>query len=321
MKGRSDLVRKVHASCLVAACLLGDPRTQESKASRPATGAFELELTKALKEIGANRDGKIAPEALRARLESVLATVPDAAESTPLGQQARIRLGEIELHKGAYAAAERHFSLVQRHAPQADNLAAADLYGSSLYGLALARELLGNIQEARTLYEKLSSEQAGTRYFDWAKNALARLANAERGGQAGRRAPPIASRLDVDGKPRQLGRTVDAPVLLVFWSPQSVASVERLAALAKVWCAAEAKERLFAIAAQGDVEQVLTIKKNLGLEVPFLTCPGRFVDPLLLDYSVVAIPDAVLVGKDGIVIARDPSPSRLSELLNELKLR
>lgn len=290
---------------------------QDSRGTRPSAEEHVQLLTKALDQLEATRDERAPSEAQRNELAAALAKTPPAAESSALVQRARVRLGELELHRGSWVAAERQFALVQEQGAASS----PDLRGASLYGQALALEMRGEVNPARRLYERLDRDHAGTRYGDWAKVALARLASQTRGARAGQVVPKIASRLDVDGKPRNLATIPGAPVLVVFWSPLSQASLERLRDLAKVWQRTESKDRLLAIAARGDVDQILEVRKTWHFEFPMIACPARFLDPVLLDFAVASIPDAVLVAADGTIVARDPSPQKLAELVPELRVR
>ena len=209
----------------------------------------------------------------------------------------------------------RHFATVGAAADQ------PDLRGAALYGRGLCLELARDLEGAKAAYAALQKENAGTRYGGWAEAGLARLARGGRGASAGQAAAKFGPRLDLEGQSRELRKLAGRPALLVFWSPDSKASIDRLLAYRAVWTGTEPREQMLAFAATGDRERIEQVLRRADLSVPMLTCDREFLDEVLLDFAVTGVPDALLLGPDATIVARDPSPAHLVDLLAELRGR
>jgi hypothetical protein len=232
---------------------------------------------------------------------------------------ARTRRGTLRLHNAEPERALEDFDLVLAGAP-AEQI---DLRGRALYGLAQAHEALRDEAAAKAALERLCAEHEGQRYAKMARVALRRF-------DAGRRAPPKArdpappfdARRDLRDRVRSLGQLAGAPALLVFWSPEAPESVDHLDRLQQVWSRErQPGEQLvsFALGVTDEARRaVQALAEKRGLDHPIVPLPAEFLDEVALDFGVERVPTAVLLDADGTIVARDPPPGRLRELLQAM---
>lgn len=252
--------------------------------------------------------------AASARTDDLRAFVRRHAEREPAHAsvlRARIDLGGLLLASLRLAEARVEFEAVATHAPRG----AIDMRAHALFGISQATELLGDAAAARVLLDRLIDEFAGTRYADLARIARTRLESPR--PVAGEPAPDFGARLDTSGKARSLVALRGRAAVLVFWAPADAEGAEH----ARAWCAT-------ARAAGMPTEQILAFA--LGPEPPppageprhlpatVVAASAGFLDDAVMRYRVASVPQCFVLGADGVVVARDPTPTRLAELLARL---
>jgi hypothetical protein len=283
---------------------------QATQPTRELDAAF-AELRRALDQ----RPGEVRGSSPRPR--RLLEVFVQRFESEPDARvlQARCWLGTLLLHALEPLAAKKQFEIVSERATAKD----ADLRARSLYGLAQSCELLGEEVATRGHLERVQREFRGTRYADWAAVARQRLDPGRVALRAGAHAPAVAPMLDLNAKSRDLRRLQGGPVMVVFWSVEHEASLATLKQWLQLWRRAGFTDDRFLVYALGaGADRLRERVRQAALDVPVIPCGDQFLEPVVMQFGVRALPAGFLLGADGVVLARDPSPAAYAALLAEL---
>lgn len=231
----------------------------------------------------------------------------------PLVLQSRSRLGDLYLLLRDPRSLDQ-FNTILEHAGKEEH----DLRGRARYGLAQDAQLRGRIEVARDMLESLARDEVGTRYARLANLALQHL------NRDPTHEPPVPGDLlvpfdlgrDLDGMPQSTTTLSGAPAMLVFWSPDSQASVRLLERLAAVWDRGGADPgQLVALSLSGDAGSIRSLAERRSWSFPVISCDAGFLDPVTLTLSVQGVPRSFLIGADSMLLARDLSPGRLAALM------
>jgi hypothetical protein len=288
------------------ACLAG-PLAAQAEAPEPAFArlAAELERTDA--------SGQRPPIARqRALLEEFVAAHREASDAAVL--RARVLLGTLLLHRLEAAAALAEFRAVASRCKPDDR----DLAARAQYGIAQALELLGDAAGARAQLGEVARAHAGTRYGDLASAAVRRLEAGQR-AEVGKPAPRFGPVLDRKQTSVELRALRGGPVALVFWSPDSAASVRTLQRVQALWRQhRQPWSHLVAFALDGDAQRLDATVREQRIEATVVPCAREAIEPVVLDYGVTALPSVHLIAPEGTLVARTPSLQTFAELLARL---
>ena len=120
----------------------------------------------------------------------------------------------------------------------------------------------------------------------------------------------------VQGSAPRLGR----PVLLAFFSSADPRSVARVSDLLAAWTAGGwSVENALLFAVDADATRLRKFAATKRWRGPIIPCSGAFLEPVLLQFHVQAIPDAFLIGPDGVLLQRSPRPGALRRALDLLR--
>jgi hypothetical protein len=229
---------------------------------------------------------------------------------------ARLQLGALHLAAFDLPAAEAAFAAAEHSAPAAP----LDLRASAVHGQAQTAELAGRDGRARDLYGRLVVDFAGTRYADFGRVALHRLDRppAER-PRVGRPAPEFGPVLDRGGSARRLTGFLGRPALLLFVDPTDPRGTAAMARLVQSARAAGLEDRsMITFAADRGEVALAALAKQPEFRMPIVPGEALFLSPPFLDYEIRSLPASVLIGPDGVIVARDLPPRRLRETLQAL---
>ncbi|GAB4155947.1 MAG: hypothetical protein Fur0037_24290 [Planctomycetota bacterium] len=225
----------------------------------------------------------------------------------------RLHLASLHLLSFRGEEALSAFQAVHELAPQRE----FDLWGSALYGIAQAQELLGNREGSRNALRRLRQELDGSRYAEFAMIALARW--KERPAVGGR-LPELSPGRDVNGQPLTPDALRGKPAMLVFFSHLHEESVNRLDRLAKVWVSSGLPpETIWAFALESDAERLAALARERRWRFPVIPGSDGFLHPDWIRMRAFGTPANWVVGRDGTLLLHDVSPDRLSEILNRAR--
>ncbi|MBK8976747.1 MAG: hypothetical protein IPM29_12580 [Planctomycetes bacterium] len=245
------------------------------------------------------------------------AAPPDRAEARTALLEARCRLARLRLACLEPRRAQELYAQVLREAPTAE----VDLRGRAAHGIALALELLELRDEAARAHERVIQQFVGTRYADWSRVAKARLTDGA-GGRAeiGRALPEFGPRQDETGAAQTLQERRGAPALVVVFSADDPSAGARVRTIQLAATASAIPDRqLVAIVLHAGARRIAELRAELGLRGTLIPSGDETLDPALLRYGITATPTWFLVGPDGTLLARNPPPARVTELLDALR--
>lgn len=222
--------------------------------------------------------------------------------------------GLIHFHLGRLALQQLRGTVARDHLRRALELCkptAREFRSRLLYGMAQAAELLDRHSEARTRLKELGEVAADLPYGRLGRLALRRLDGRAAGRlRIGTGAPEIAGRRDSSGATRRLVAGDREATLLIFFRHDDAAALRWV----RAWIAAFS-------AGGGQLRRVLLFDRSRaargavggpgGVGIPVIEAEGGFLDPIWLDYSVPAVPHALLIGPDLRICAKNPRPVEL----------
>ena len=136
---------------------------------------------------------------------------------------------------------------------------------------------------------------------------------------AGQPAPAAGPWLDLAGKSRSLLGLRGEPALLLFFSPEDPAGLDRIVrACSAARTAGLPWSQMLAFGLDDDQAALARAAKRKGLSMPIVPSRSGFLDPTVLRYGVTAVPATYLIGADGTLLARDLPPDRLRTVLSKL---
>jgi hypothetical protein len=206
-----------------------------------------------------------------------------------------------------------------------------DLAARALYGIAQCEELLGRIKPCTDALQRLKREFRDLRHARFAEASLRRLQS--RDALAVGRPAPVFTVSDVTGRSHSSSAVLGRPMLIVFFAPNDAESVVRVSRLLQAFCTKGGRvEDAMLFAIERDVARLRSFAKNpdqrskqpgknrsddqpgLG-QSTLVPCSGAFLDPVLVQFRVQALPDSFLVGPDGTLLLRSPTPAAVRRAL------
>lgn len=283
--------------------------TKPTEPPRPARAQLEQDAASLMIQLAASP----APTRgqMREALDNFLARYVAAFPAELPTLRARVRAGVLALQDFQTDVARQHFEAVLHHAPTSER----DLRGRALYGRAQALEIAGDNIEARATLRDLCATHAGERYERFALVALERLQPKRQAIVAKARAPElIGTPPDLRGRSHRLS-AYEGPVLLVFWSPNHPASIQRLRQATAAWRRGlGSSAAIISFALDDSQEAIATAVNRENIDVAVVPCTDEFVHPLALAYQVSKLPTLLVVGADQVVVGRDLGNTELEEL-------
>lgn len=244
----------------------------------------------------------------------IAAFLVDREASDPETLRARLLLASHHLRAFALREATIEFSAIITSAPRRER----DLIARGLYGLAQCHELRGRSAECRTALQRLHREFRDLRHARFAAASLARL-QSRSVAQIGRASPQFTVR-DLAGRVQSSDARLGHPVLLAFFSAADPRSVARVSDLLAAWTAGGGRvENALVFAVDADATRLRKLVANRRWRGPVIPCFGAFLEPVLLQFRVHAIPDAFLIGPDGVLLQHSPRPGALRRALDLLR--
>ncbi len=244
----------------------------------------------------------------------ISAFLVDRKASDPETLRARLLLASHHLRAFALREATIEFGVVITLAPPRER----DLIARGLYGLAQCHELRGRSEECRTALQRLHREFRDLRHARYAAASLARLQNRSV-PRVGRATPQFTVR-DLTGRAQSTDSRLGRPVLLAFFSSADPRSVARVSDLLAAWTAGGGRvENALLFAVDADATRLRKLVAKRRWRGPVIPCSGAFLEPVLLQFHVQAIPDAFLIGPDGVLLQHNPRPKALRRALALLK--
>ena len=193
-----------------------------------------------------------------------------------------------------------------------------ELFARGLYGKAQCEELLGREEDCQATLERLVEDYADLRYARFARVTLQRLQSA-RTLRVGLPAPRFGPVLDTTGRAHSLASRLSKPTLMLFLDP---ANEKDLAETTRVLQAFHRgggdPSDVLLFAFHGDLRAVRSVAGAQGWNMPIFLCNGAFLEPVVLQFSVHSLPASFLVGPDGVLLQRNPTPGELQEAIDLL---
>lgn len=225
--------------------------------------------------------------------------------------KARFTLGAEALRTRRVDDAAAEFEEIRRRSDR-DAPWGLDLFGFATIGLAQAAESAGRTLDARQLYREVKVRCPATRYADWAELGLARLqTKAPAVGEQLPELPLLRDRSDQTHRVRDLR---GEPAILLFLSgPQE--DSRRRTILSALRAEDIATNRLWTF-----TERALPISPE-GPPAGDRVFPSQngLLSDIALSCRIQATPTWLVLGPDGRLVARNPSPQRLRQILRTLK--
>lgn len=138
---------------------------------------------------------------------------------------------------------------------------------------------------------------------------------AAAGIKIGKPFPAIAGRM-LDGSPFRLTQYQGKVILISFWATWCHWSMKELPKVKSVYDTFHAKGlEVIGISLDTEKAQLQSVVAALSVPWPQVFDGGAFESPLALQCVVDAIPTSFLIGRDGTLIAMDPSESELSDFI------
>jgi hypothetical protein len=250
------------------------------------------------------------------RVATITAFVDSRPASDPDTLKARLLLASNRLRSFALEAAGREFRTVLADVPARDR----DLAARAWYGLAQCEELLGRTKKCTAALRRLLRDYRDLRHARFAAASLRRLQNRD-ALAVGRQAPEFKSR-DLTGRLQSSASARGRPLLVVFFAPRDVDSVTRVSRLLRAFRRHGGRgEDAMCFAVERDIGRLRAFLKKQDPDDwsgPVMPCHGAFLDPVLVQFSVQALPDTFLIGPDGTLLLRSPTPAALRRGLDIL---
>lgn len=304
------------AAGLLAAVVTLHAQVEPKPASRPTVSfsashaalLANLHATAASDAAASDAAATTGDETPRSRLEAFIVTWQATHATEPRLLAIRCRLATMLLTAFEASGAEQQFRVVLERAPKAQR----ELRGRALYGLAQARELRGDFAGARRALRRTIEEARDLRrYRRFAEIALRRL---DRGPlRVGTPAPALGPRRDIEDKPRQLADYAGRFALIVF---ATLSDDRARAELRSLFNAAreagmELDSQVLIFATDAETSAITTVLANEQWDIPVILCDREFLDADALSYGVRQLPATYLIGADGSLLARGPTPRGL----------
>lgn len=244
-------------------------------------------------------------------LDFVELFVEDAPKSNEV-LSARLRLGSISLQRLDAKKAEETFSSIAELA----GTELRDLRAKALFGLHQAHLLAADRESARKALSTIVSEYDGQPAAKTAEVAMAHLEDDAK-VELGRRLPELVYGRDLDDRAITDETFAEGPRLLVFWTIAHAPSQARLEAYARAWQRLSlSPKNLVAYAVDDDTAMLRRIASEKGFTFTVLPALGDgYLHPDWLRLSITAVPTALLIDRDGRLLANDLPPDRLARLL------
>ncbi len=193
-----------------------------------------------------------------------------------------------------------------------------ELLARGLYGQAQCEELLGRDEACMTTLGLLVDDYADLRYARFAKVSLQRMESARR-LRVGLPAPRFGPERDTTGRVHSLTPRLGRPTLLLFLDPEDkeeLAQINRLLRAFSRGGGDSSDVLLFAF--HKDLQVVRRVASEQEWSMPTFLCNGAFLDPVVLQFSVHTLPASFLIGPDGVLLQRSPTPGELQEAIHLL---
>jgi thiol-disulfide isomerase/thioredoxin len=169
-----------------------------------------------------------------------------------------------------------------------------------------------NLEEMKSVRAKLDASLDGTSYVKQIESMIARMEKVQIGSEA-----PDFTLPDVDGNPVSLSSFRGKYVLVDFWASWCGPCRRLMPVLKELYTSYHPSGKLEILGVSCDKDEAAWLQAIEEDELPWLHIRDQRTEEYnpCDKYGISAIPTTILINREGVIVARNPSEAEIEEIL------